>query len=267
MAALQQLSEDQLRRYVPSAFASEPWDRMSAKYRMIPTIDVIKHLADNGFVPVKADQGRTRIPGKQFFTRHVIRFNAPSVINNWQDHKVGDLVPQIALSNSHDGTSAYKLFLAFMRIACMNGLMVNSGTISEISVRHKGPESLAEDVLDASFRVIEQTPTALAQIEDWSKRELNRDQRMAYAEAALELSDHSLKPSPEQLLTPRRYTDQGESVWHTFNVVQENLIRGGQFTRNANGARRHVRPIRSVNEDVRLNRALWRLTEALTEKI
>jgi hypothetical protein len=267
MAVLQPLTEDRMRQLVPSAFAAEPWERMSQKYRMIPTIDVIAHLANHGFVPVQAQQSRTRIPGKQDYTRHMIRFNAPSDLINWHDHKVGDVVPQIALLNSHDGTSAYKIYLAMMRIACMNGLMVSSGNIQEVSVMHKGPETLAGDVLDASYRVIEQAPTAALQIEDWSQRTLTRDHRMAYAEAALELSDHSLKPTAEQLIAPRRYGDNAETVWQTFNNVQENLIRGGQRTRNAQGQRRHVRAINSVNEDVRLNRALWRLTEALTAQL
>jgi hypothetical protein len=40
----QPLTETQLRQAVPSAFADQPWERMSAKYRMIPTIEVIRHL-------------------------------------------------------------------------------------------------------------------------------------------------------------------------------------------------------------------------------
>jgi hypothetical protein len=83
----------------------------------------------------------------------------------------------------------------------------------------------------------------------------------------LELVDRTLKPSPEQLIAVRRDEDNKSDVWTTLNVVQENLMRGGQETRNADGRRRHVRAIRSVNEDIRLNRALWRLTEALAEQL
>lgn len=52
-----------------------------------------------------------------------------------------------------------------------------------------------------------------------------------------------------------------------MNVIQENLIRGGQRTRNEQNQRRHVRSINSLNEDVRFNRALWKLTEALASQI
>jgi hypothetical protein len=260
------LSADQLQRYVPSAFATEPWQGMSTKYRMIPTIQVIDHLARHGFMPVSAQQGRTRIPGKKDFTRHVIRFTPADVQTRWDLVSVGDVVPQIALSNSHDGTAAYKIMMAMYRVACKNGLMVHSSNINEISVRHTGPETLADDVLEASYQVIEQTPEALKQIQDWSHHDLSRPQQLAYAEAALELHEATLKPTPEQLIAPRRYADQDNNVWTTMNRVQENLMRGGQFTRNAQGQRRHVRAVKSLNEDIRLNRALWKLTEALANQ-
>jgi hypothetical protein len=41
---------------------------MSRKYHLIPTIEVIDHLRVNGFHPVRATQGRTRLPGKQDYT-------------------------------------------------------------------------------------------------------------------------------------------------------------------------------------------------------
>lgn len=260
---MQTLDNTTLQRYVPSAFATEPWGAMSARYRMIPTIQVIDHLRDHGFLPVSAQQGRSRIPGKKDFTRHVIRF----INQNWDTVSVGDVIPQMVLSNAHDGTSAYKILLGMFRVACKNGLMVHSGDINEVSVRHSGPETLANDVLDASYEVIDQAPKAVAQIEDWSNLSLNINQRQAYAEAALELHDATLKPSVEQVLAKRRVADMGSDAWTTLNVVQENMIRGGQFTRNAQGARRHVRAINSLNEDVRLNRALWKLTEALASQV
>lgn len=264
---LQPLTESQLTSFVPSAFAAEPWERMSSKYRMIPTIQVINHLRDHGFIPVQASQGRTRIPGKQDYTRHVIRFAQERVATQWDLVRLGEIVPQVVLSNSHDGTAAYKVSMGMYRVACKNGLMVHSGNINEVSVRHTGPETLADDVLEASYTVIDQAPTAIAQIEDWSKRDLNRNQQLAYAEAALELHEATLKPTPVQLIEPRRYQDNGSDIWHTMNVIQENMIRGGQRTRNAQNQRRHVRAIKSLNEDVRLNRALWKLTEALANQL
>jgi hypothetical protein len=40
--------------------------------------------------------------------------------------------------NSHDGSSAYTLYAAMLRLACPNGLLVGDATIASISVRHTG---------------------------------------------------------------------------------------------------------------------------------
>src|SRR4051812_9234865 len=66
--------DDALRRAAPSVFAATPWGGMSGRYRMVPTIDVVGMLRDKGFLPVRAQQSRSRVPGKGDFTRHMIRF-------------------------------------------------------------------------------------------------------------------------------------------------------------------------------------------------
>ena len=67
-----------------------------------------------------------------------------------------------------------------------------------------------------------------------------------------------------QVLRPRRPEDASSDLWTTFNRVQENVIAGGlsAVQRDANGRRvRRVstRRINGIDQDVRLNRALWEL--------
>jgi hypothetical protein len=50
-------------------------------------------------------------------------------------------------------------------------------------------------------------------------------------------------------------------------VVQEHLLRGGDRGRSASCRRATTRPVKSVAEDLRLNRALWTLTEKLAEAV
>ena len=60
-------------------------------------------------------------PGKSEFTKHMIRFRhmGANVV------KVGDNIPEkVILINSHDGTSAYKLYSGIFRVVCTNGLVV-----------------------------------------------------------------------------------------------------------------------------------------------
>jgi Domain of unknown function (DUF932) len=75
---------------------------------------------------------------------------------------------------------------------------------------------------------------------------------------------------PAQLLEPRRREDVGNDLWRTFNRVQENVIAGGlsAIQRDASGRRvRRVstRRINGIDQDVRLNRALWQLAAKLAE--
>ena len=74
------------------------------------------------------------------------------------------------------------------------------------------------------------------------------------------------RPAPvtaEQLIEARRPEDIGHSLWTTFQRVQENVIRGGQPGRSAQGRRLQTRPVGSIDRGVSLNRALWMLAEEM----
>lgn len=72
---------------------------------------------------------------------------------------------------------------------------------------------------------------------------------------------------PEQIMNPRRREDAGQSLWTTFKVIQENVLRGGLSGRcqNANGQIRRstTRPIKGIDQGVGINRALWTLAEGM----
>lgn len=73
-------------------------------------------------------------------------------------------------------------------------------------------------------------------------------------------------PAPvtaSQLLTPRRREDRSSDLWTTFNRVQENTIKGGLTGRNKQGRRTTTRAVNGIDQDVKLNRALWVLAQAL----
>jgi hypothetical protein len=274
----QAMSIEQIRTQAPSVFATTPWAGMSEKYRFVPTIEVVNEMIAKGFVPVSAAQARCRIEGKGEFTRHVLRFRTQESMNALAQRHTpgvhtfindGPVVPELVLLNSHDGTSAYKLMLGMFRMICSNGLIVCSSMIEEVRARHSGREGLVNEVIEGSFKIIENAPVAMKQVNEWQQRELTPAQQLAYATAALELRDTTVKPDATRLLDARRSSDKGNDVWTTFNRVQENMIRGGIGTMHTNTAGRrtwrHTRAVKSVNEDTKLNRALWRLTEELAK--
>lgn len=263
----QPLSNEQLLRVAPSIFATEPWERMSDRYTFIPTINVVERMRAEGFVPYSATQSRTRIEGKQEFTKHVIRFrdvrkgDAPAI------RMLGAIYPELVLTNAHDGGSAYKLDAGLFRLVCLNGMMVSDGNFSQINVRHSGS---ADGIIDASYEVVDQFPKMLESVEQFAALRLEAPQQEAYATAALQLRyDEGESPlTPRQIVHPRRRDDADPSLWNTFNTVQENLINGGLRGRNVETRRSlTTRPVKGISENARLNKALWTLTEAMGKMV
>ncbi|MBN9056444.1 MAG: DUF932 domain-containing protein, partial [Rhizobiales bacterium] len=72
---------------------------------------------------------------------------------------------------------------------------------------------------------------------------------------------------PEQLLVPRRHDDRANDLWTTWNVVQENAIKGGLrgVGRDDLGRPRRVksRAVNGIDQDIKLNKALWLLGERM----
>ncbi|KPC54864.1 Uncharacterized protein AC509_5289 [Pseudomonas amygdali pv. morsprunorum] len=65
---------------------------------------------------------------------------------------------------------------------------------------------------------------------------------------------------------PRRREDRSGDLWTTFNRVQENTIIGGLTGRNKQGRRTTTRAVNGIDQDVKLNRALWVLAQALQSR-
>ena len=90
-------------------------------------------------------------------------------------------------------------------------------------------------------------------------------ERRAFARAAMALRFEG-KAAPvteDQVMRPRRHEDEKPDLWTTFNVVEENLIKGGLRGRDANSRRRHTRGIVGIDGNVALNQALWTLAEEM----
>ena len=264
------LTLDEIAQRAPSALATRPYDAMSARYTYVPTLGIIEAMIAAGFRPFTATQSRTRVAGKGDFTKHLIRFRHSDV----GPLVVGDVVPEVVLINSHDGTSAYKLIAGLYRLVCSNGMMVSDGEIASINVAHKG--DIIGEMIEGSHRLIAETQKSLGTVRNWTQLQLTDGEQQAFAESAhaLRFADADGKITtpitPTQLLEPRRREDVGSDLWHTLNRVQENVIAGGlhAIRRDAKGRRvRRVRTrrINGIDQDVRLNRALWALAGKMAE--
>lgn len=255
------LSDDEIRHYAPSVFASRPWHEVSARYQFISTETMLNALRQEGFVCVGAGQTRRRDPEKNPFTQHYLRLRTPQV-PGW---KVGDIFPEVIVENSHDRSGQYSMVAAFWRYWCANGCATNIGEQTALKMRHAGSVS---GIVDAALMIAQEMPKISETIESWQHVTLTEDDRLRYAEAARKLrwtGDYA-PISPIQLLAPRRFQDAGKDLFTTYQVVEENIVKGGLLGRASTNRRLTTRPIQSLKKDLVLNKNLWTLTEEYAQQ-
>lgn len=264
---MQSLSNDQLFAVAPSIFAKQADLGRSERYRFVPTIDVVESLRDEGFMPVKVTASRSRTEEGVEYVKHNIRFRRESDMNT-KFARVGQLLPELALTNSHNGTSGFILDPAILRLVCSNGLVAATSQ-GALRYRHSGKDTLIGDIIEGAYEVVQDFPRIADVVDSWSGIELTGEQRMAFATAALPLRFDDPNEVPAQnLLIPHRYGDAKPDLFTTFNVIQENLIRGGvRMKRNGNGRARTTREIKSVDRDLKLNKALWTLADEMAKLV
>lgn len=251
------LSDDQIARVAPSIFAYGAHESRSERYTYIPTIDVLNGLRNEGFQPFMVCQTRTRREDKRDHTKHMIRLRHAEQIN-------GREANEIILLNSHDGTSSYQMLAGMFRFVCANG-MVCGDMVGEIRVPHKG--NVIDRVIEGAFTVLDSFDVAAEQREDMQHVTLSEGEQRAFANAALTLKyDDPIAPAPvteDQILMPRRFEDRKGDLWTTFNRVQENMTKGGLRGRGKNGRTTTTRAVTGIDQNVKLNRALWVLAEQM----
>ena len=257
----QALSDDQMRAVAPSVFAESKHASRSDKYEFIPTSQVLAGLRREGFQPFMVAQGATRIEGKAEFTKHMIR------LRHEGQGKVQGQANEIILINSHDGVSSYQLLAGVFRFVCCNG-MVCGDVSHDIRIPHKG--QIQDDVINGACRIIQDFERvdgvidAMRQtvLDAYEQYELSRSM-LALRYGANEQGGLKAPVAADVPLTRQRLEDLGSDLWTTFNVLQENLVRGGLAGRSSNNRRVTTRPIVGIDSNLALNRGLWELAEAM----
>ena len=259
------LSENVMLSQAPSIFATAPHPEVSERYGFVPTVEVLRNLEREGWYPVQATQTPVRDAGRFGYARHKVR------LRRLHDHlEMGECVPELVLTNSHDRSSAYRLDIGLFRLLCSNGLIVSLGHLGGgIRVRHG--RNIVKEVIEGSFQLVEELPGVVARVGQFRDMPLTTEEQEAFAEAALTVRYgedwRAQSPvGPGQLLDARRREDAGDDLWGVYNRVQENFMKGGLDGRSARTGRRvRTRGIRGIQEDLRLNRALWVLAERIAE--
>jgi len=253
------LTTQEIINRVPSVLTNKAHDRTGSQYSNISTYEVLNALFDLGFEVTFAKETKSREVSRKGFSKHMLR------LRRREEQAINGLYPEIVLINSHDGSSSYQMRAGMYRLICSNGLTVGNDHYLE-KVRHQG--NVIEKVSEACEKIITVYPEIIETANEWSGIELSKEQSEIYASSASLLkwgNDEINKPVNDiQLLQVRRYEDDKNDLWTTFNRVQENLIRGGIYVKNEQTKKtRRSREISSPAENNRLNTALWTLTEKM----
>jgi len=256
------LTNEEIVKLAPSAGAQTPHEMVSDRYSFVSTIQAVDMLRSVGWLPVSVKQAGVRNDDRNGFQKHIIRFIQGGLAT--AQERV-DLV----MTNSHDRGCAFKLLASIWRKICSNGLMVSS-KMYNFSHKHIGFDE--KDFMDSAYQIAEGAGEIAAKVDDLKTIDMAPNEKGVFAMAAHKLVYDDLDNAPilpQQLLKERRYDDKGNDLWTTFNVVQENIMKGGIYgsKRGANGRVRRVktRPVKSIYRDIKLNKALWLLTEEMAK--
>ena len=172
----------------------------------------------------------------------------------------GSEVPEIVLLNSHDGSSSYKMIPGIFRQVCTNGLVCWK-SFGEINVPHKG--DIVSQVIEGAYEVLGVFDAVADNMEKMKRIQLDSAERRLLGAMALEYKygEDKSPVTPEQIIQPRAWYDKETDLWTSFNIVQENLIKGGVRGRTAKGKRTTTRPVTGIDGDIKLNQALWKMAE------
>lgn len=253
------LTLEQAAQKAPAIMAAKPADYINLnRYNFVSTTDVIEKMANEGWQLTDAKQSKTKVPLRRDFGTHMIQFQHPDFYVKAGDGTIEGR-PTILITNSHDGSRPISTDLGIFRLVCSNGLVIKTSDFGRFSERHTtlNTERL-KSLLD---EYVGKMKGAVDTINRWNGVEMKSiDVRKFATDALLLRLDSDRKPEEHEIvgiLEARRNSDNVNTLWHVFNRVQENLIKGGFEIGN-----RQARGITNPIKDLELNRDLWQLAEA-----
>jgi hypothetical protein len=241
----------ELQSVAPSVFNTQKANKLSDRYVVVPTIEVVNNFIDAGWQVASAKQ-----VGQGVYGKHSVR------LRNADLPKVGDSLVEAIITNSHDGRTKLQVGAGLYRLVCSNGLVVPMQEMVNINQRHMNIQM--DEVYQITEKFLEISPMIERSVNRMMEKTMSMDEKIDFTTKAIgtrwknteDISTLTL----ETIIDPLRVDDFESTLWNTFNVVQEKLIRGG-FVKEQGRNKRTVKPITSLNMDTMINQKLWELAE------
>jgi len=240
-------------------------DNLSDKYEFSNTLNIVKELSNHGWNVSSAYQRRITKSTKMDnykFAKHWITFRKNEHIKNL---KVDDVFPQIYLLNSHDGTTALKFQSGLYRLVCSNGLVTTDKNLVHLKLRHsKEKISMLNEFLSEYLKTLDYT---VDHVNSMGNKILSEDEKLEFANISTNLrwGQHVPKIELQKVLQPRRVQDEKQDLWTVFNVIQENLTKGGIEGKGdkicKNGEIKIIKTKKLIDENkyISFNSDIWQL--------
>lgn len=230
---------------------------LTEKYKLAKTSEMIKTIEGLGYKMDRFVALKVRKKERQGFQKHRVIFTSPSL------KATADGVPQLLLTNSHDGTSSVILQLGFFRMVCSNGLVVGDNLIQPVRVRHSGND-FDQRLIEGINFIVAQADKLTQSIDKMKQVKLSDAEIKSFQRDALQnrLGDDALIDS--FTIPVQRNEDQANDLFTVMNVIQEALIRGGaRVSVEQNGQRKNkaIRKVNSLTAQTDINTMLWNLAE------
>lgn len=263
------MTENQVREVCPYAFAEVPTNPgVSEKYAHANTQTVIQDMEKLGWYPVEAKQCKNRKGSKGIRSFHMVVMESSDVKTNiYGPDGMMEAKVRIIIQNSHDGFNSFRFMMGVYRFVCSNGMVVADAEFADFSIRHINYSF--EELRGIVAKVTAEVPATIGKMQLMRDTLLTPEQRRKMAvetykirkgyaaEDDINVDDQTV----EDLLTPVRKEDEGNSLWNVFNVLQEKMIKGTFSAPGKNGKVRKQRAIKSIKKDVDYNERLWAVAE------
>lgn len=223
----------------------------SERYKVVPTKEIAAKFKELGFVVDDYQEAKVRKDLSRLgHQKHLVRLSNPSILSSKHD----DVKLQLLVTNSHDGSTSFKMQLGFFRFVCSNGLIVGE-TFETIRLRHSG--TILEELDSAIERIVAQASKLDNAISKLKEKRLSEEQVKTFVEEAVKLRGSSVS---DVEIFPRRPEDaDSKNLFQLYNTVQESLINGGSEYTNALGRRRVMRRVSNIQKLTEINEKLFDL--------
>jgi hypothetical protein len=160
--------------------------------------------------------------------------------------------------------STFSVSSGLHRLVCSNGLTVPTSVSDAIVVRHMSVDMGTVRQITDEFA--DRLPIIQRAVQRMESTYLTEERTIDMVnKATLIRWDKGSVPNTiniQDLLKPERDGDMGNSVWKTFNVIQEKFVRGGVQYKSKRGRLTTMKELKNYQNINKINTSLWELAES-----